>query len=162
ELVSRMVRTGQMQAHNFEEILREVADEVKEPVKMNLFEDEDPDLFGTHEISRWFVKETAEAEVDEAESAKEDAAARSVGKFIEAELTKDPTREGVHYSNLFEHYVYTIPVQDKPRRELGDWLPDYFFKTVYGTWRLPASPEEEQLKARGRLAGTNRRVKRFL
>lgn len=42
ELVSRMVRAGQMESHNFGEILREVADEVAEPRKKNLFENEDP------------------------------------------------------------------------------------------------------------------------
>jgi hypothetical protein len=160
ELVSHMVRAGQMQAHNFEEILREVAEEVQQPRKKTLFENENPDLFGTHIVSRWYLKETAETEVDEAESALEDAAARKLGKFIKERLEKDPAKEGVHYSDLFEQYVYTV--KDRPRRELIDWLPDYFFKTLSGTWRLPATPEEEELKARGRQAGTNRRIRRFL
>src|SRR5205807_1854359 len=43
-----------------------------------------------------------------------------------------------------------------------DWLPDYFFKTDGGTWRLPASPEEQQLKENARKGGTNRRIKRFV
>ena len=160
ELVSRMVRAGQMQAHNFQEILREVAEEVQEPRKKNLFENEDPDLFGSHVVSRWYLKDTAEAEVDEAESALEDGAARKLGKFIKGRLEKDPTKEGVHYSDLFEQFVYTV--KDRPRRPLIDWLPDYFFKTLSGTWRLPATPEEEELKAIGRRAGTNRRLRRFL
>jgi DNA modification methylase len=160
DLVSRMVRAGQMQAHNFQEILREVAEEVQEPRRKNLFENEDPDLFGSHVVSRWYLKETANAEVDEGESVKEDAAARTLGKFIKQRLASDRTQEGVHYSELWEQYVYTI--KDRPRRPLIDWLSDYFFKTLSGTWRLPATPDEEELKARGRQAGTNRRIRRFL
>jgi DNA modification methylase len=160
ELVSRMVRAGQMQAHNFEEVLREVAEEVQQPRRKSLFETETPDLFGTHVVSRWYVKETAESAVDEAESALEDAAAQKLGRLIKERLEEDPTREGVHYSDLFEQYVYSV--HDRPRRQLIDWLPDYFFKTLGGTWRLPATPEEEEAKASGRRAGTNRRVRRFL
>jgi len=78
EVVSRMVRAGRMEAHNFDELLRQVADEVREPVKKNLFEYEDPNLFGTHEISRWYLKETEFDTIDTAESAKEDAAAEKL------------------------------------------------------------------------------------
>jgi hypothetical protein len=53
EVVSRLVRSGSMETHNFEELLRQVAEEVREPVKKNLFENQDADLFGTHEIGRW-------------------------------------------------------------------------------------------------------------
>jgi hypothetical protein len=67
---------------------------------------------------------------------------------------------GVHYSDLFEDYVYTV--KDKPRRPLVEWLLDYFFKTDSGTYRLPASEEEERLKADGRQKGTMRRVMRYL
>ena len=63
-------------------------------------------------------------------------------------------------SDLFEHYVYSV--KDKPRRSLAEWLPDYFYKTESGTYRLPASEEEENLKAEGRAKGTNRRIKRYL
>ena len=58
EVVSRMVRRGQMEVHNFDELLRQVADEIKEPVKKNLFEHEEPNLFETHEIGRWYLKES--------------------------------------------------------------------------------------------------------
>src|SRR5262249_20909931 len=116
ELVSHMVRTGQMQAHNFEEILREVAEEVQQPRRKNLFQNEDPDLFGTHVVAHWYLKETADDPLDEAESALEDAAARKISKFLKEHLEKDQTKEGVHYSDLFEQYVYTI--KDRPRRQL--------------------------------------------
>jgi hypothetical protein len=64
---------------------------------------------------------------------------------------------GVHYSDLFEQY---LPVHDKLRRLLADWLPEYFIKTPSGTWRLP-NKDEAQLLAELRNAGTLRRIKRF-
>jgi len=157
EVVSRMVRKGQLEAHNFDELLRQIADEVKQPVKKNLWENEDPNLFGTHEIGRWYLKETAD-EADAAETAKEDVAAESLMRFIKK--AKKDYDEGVHYSDLFEHYIYAV--KDKPRRQLADWLPDYFFKTEAGTWRLPASKEEEQIKAKGRQSSLTRKIKRYV
>lgn len=160
EVVSRMVRAGQMEAHNFEELLAQVAEEVREPVRKNLFENESPNLFGTHEIGRWYLKEIGANVLDAAESAKEDAAAEKLKAFISAYLKKHPAAEGVHYSDLFEQYVYTV--KDKPRRPLAEWLLDYFYKTEAGTYRLPASAEEEQLKEAGRAQGTSRHIKRYL
>ena len=52
--------------------------------------------------------------------------------------------DGVHYSDLFEQY---LPIADKPRRLLADWLPEFFFKTADGTWRPPANDEERAQKA---------------
>ena len=74
ELVSRMVQAGKMEAHDFNALLRSVAEEVQEPVKENLFDYKEPDLFGSHVSSRWYLKETAD-ELDTAEQEKEDAAA---------------------------------------------------------------------------------------
>ena len=145
EVVSRLVRAGRMEPHNFDELLAQVAEAEAEP--------------GTGS-QRWYLKEGEEIVIDRAESAKEDAAARALAGFIARKLAEDPAAEGVHYSDLFEQYVYTV--QDKPRRALADWLLDYFFKTEAGTYRLPASEEEEQLKAQTRAAGTNRRIKRYL
>ena len=71
EVVSRMVRRGQMEAHDFDSILRTVAEEVKTPVMKNLFEKKEADLFGTHEIARWYLKETEFVIFDAAESARE-------------------------------------------------------------------------------------------
>jgi 16S rRNA G966 N2-methylase RsmD len=155
-LVSCMVRKGQMETHNFDALLRSIAEEVQQPVKKNLFENEDPDLFGSHIQSRWYLKETAD-QIDQAEQAKEDTAAARLGKFIGEYLKKKPEFEGVHYSDLFEQY---LPAPDKPRRLLADWLPEYFIKTPSGTWRLPDKEESEQL-ARLREEGTLRRIKRF-
>ncbi len=160
ELVSRMVRAGQMERHNFDELLGQVAEEVRGPVKETLFKDKDPDVFGRHEIGRWYLKETALAVIDEAETAKEDTAAAQARKFIADWLKENPGEEGVHYSNVFEHYVYTV--KDKPRRSLAEWLLDYFYKTDTGTYRLPSGEEEEAAKAEGRERGTNRQIKRYL
>lgn len=178
EVVSRMVRSGQMEAHNFEELLSQIAIKSKEPIKKNLFENEDPDIFGTHEISRWYLKETELAITDTAESEKEDESARQIANFIskkikeinpDADVQKasimkgmfiSPDLIGVHYSDMFEHYIYSV--KDKPRRQLSEWLLDYFFKTDEGTYRLPATEEEAAAKAEGRSKGTNRRVKRYL
>jgi hypothetical protein len=155
-LISRMVRKGQMEAHNFESLLRSIADEVQQPVKEDLFHNKTADLFGSHIQSRWYLKETAD-QVDQAEQAKEDAAAARLGKFISSYLKKKPENEGVHYSDLFEQY---LPIQDKPRRVPVEWLPEFFIKTASGTWRLPDKEEAPHL-AKLREAGTLRRIKRF-
>ena len=160
EVVSHMVRAGKMEAHDFEGLLKQVAEEVKEPVKKTLYENEDPNIFGTHEISRWYLKDAEFVETDSAESAKEDDAADKVERFIEKKLTEHPELEGIHYSDIFEQYIYTV--KDKPRRHLAEWLLDYFYKTDAGTYRLPQSEEEKKLKSEGRAKGTHRRIKRFI
>lgn len=157
ELVSRMVQSGKMEAHDFNALLRSVAEEVQEPIKENLFDYKEPDLFGSHISSRWYLKETAD-ELDRAEQAKEDAAAARLETHMAAHLRKHPEDEGVHYSDLFEQY---LPVTDKPRRLLADWLPEYFFKTTEGTWRAPANEPERKQKTALRQTGTLRRIKRF-
>jgi SAM-dependent methyltransferase len=136
ELVSRMVRKGEFERHNFDELLHSVAEEVG---------------------GRWYLLETAD-QVDEAESAKEAAAAAHLEEFINQVFQKKPGLSGVHYSDLFEQY---LPVQDKPRRLLADWLPEYFFRTPEGTWRPPSNEEERAQKEELRTSGTLRRVKRF-
>jgi len=136
ELVSRMVRKGEFERHNFDSLLRTVAEEVD---------------------GRWYLLETAD-QVDEAESAKEPAVAGYLEAFMERYLAEHPEESGVHYSDLFEQY---LPVQDKPRRLLADWLPEYFFKTPEGTWRPPTNDEERAQKEVLRASGTLRRIKRF-
>ena len=160
EVVSRMVRKGQMEAHNFDEILALVAEEARTPIKKNLFEYEDPNIYGSHEIRRWYLKETELAITDATESAKEDEVANTLRIFMIKYLKQFPEQEGVHYSDVFEHYIYAM--QDKPRRQLIEILPDYFYKTETGTWRLPSSKEEEEAKAKGRAKGLGRRVKRYI
>jgi len=160
EVVSRMVRSGQMEAHDFDELLRTEAGEVKTPVKKDLFRNEEPNIFGTHEIGRWYLKETELVVIDAAENAREDAAAEKISSFINGHLKKHPGDDGVHYSDLFEDYIYAV--KDKPRRQLAEFLPDYFYKTDQGTWRLPDSEEEERAKREARGKGLGRRVKRYI
>ena len=156
-LVSRMVRRGEFERHNFDELLRSVAEPVSQPVMKNLFEPAEPDLFGSHESVRWYLLETA-GQVDEAESRKENAAAARLDKFMHSWRTTHPGETGVHYSELFEQY---LPILDKPRRLLIEWLPEFFFKTTEGTWRLPADEGERTQLAALRSSGLLRRVKRF-
>jgi DNA modification methylase len=157
-LVSCMVRKGQMEAHDFDALLMSVAEEVQQPVKQNLFENKEPDLFGSHVESRWYLKETAD-QMDQAEQAKEDAAAARLSKFMGAYLKKHPELEGVHFSDLIEQ-VYFFPEECRTRRQFQDWLPEYFIKTPSGSWLLPDKEEAMQL-AKLREAGTLRRIKRF-
>jgi len=147
EVVSRMVRSGQMEAHDFNELLGQVAEEAK--IER-----------GKNGGGRWYLKETELVIADAAENAREDAAAEKLGAFIKGFLKKNPGDEGVHYSDLFEHYIYAV--KDKPRRQLAEFLPDYFYKTAQGTWRLPASEEEEKAKHEARVKGLGRRVKRYI
>jgi hypothetical protein len=159
-VASRLVRQGQMQPHDFEALLHDVANEVAEPVKKDLFNDEPADIFGTHVIGHWYLKSTAYAVEDETERSKEDAAAAVMHSFIDEFLSDHPEQDGVHYSDLFEHCL--THVADKPRRRLAEWLPDYFFFTTEGTWRLPATSDEEELKVHERQQGTGRRIRRYL
>ena len=147
EVVSRMVRSGQMEAHDFNELLGQVAEEAKVESEKG-------------GGGRWYLKETELIIADAAENAREDAAAEKIGAFIKGFLKKNLGDEGVHYSDLFEHYIYAV--KDKPRRQLAEFLPDYFYKTEQGTWRLPASEEEEKSKREARVKGLGRRVKRYI
>jgi hypothetical protein len=147
EVVSRMVRAGQMEAHNFEEILGRVA----EPNKPE---------GSTGNGLRWYLKETELNAVDSAETIKEDTAYEKMAKFVTEFLQKHPENEGVHYSDLFENYIYAV--KDKPRRALVDWLLDYFYKTEEGTYRLPITDEEKKIKSEGRAKGIARRIRHYI
>lgn len=157
ELVSRMVRRGEFERHDFEALLAQVAEPVHEPVMRNLLETRTPDLFGSHEAVRWYLKETADR-LDEAESRKEAMAADLLEDFMRRELAAHAERQGSHYSDLFEQY---LGVKDKPRRLLADWLPEFFYKTSEGTWRPPADDEERTAQASLRTTGILRKIKRF-
>ena len=143
----RMVRRGEMQPHDFDLLLKQVAES---SIVNN----------GSGTVERWYLKESQMDSVDQAETAREDAAAESVSKFIVKSIESNPAEEGVHYSDIFEHYIYAV--QDKPRRELRDWLIDYFYVTPEGTYRPPMTDEEERLKQEGRAKGLSRRVRRFV
>jgi hypothetical protein len=100
ETISRLMHKGQMETHDFEELLREVANEVKEPVKKNLFKSQPPDLFGSHEVGRWYLKET-EAGAEEAERASSDFAGMRIQEFL-AYTTAGKLKETEHRLNKIE------------------------------------------------------------
>lgn len=136
QLVSRMVRKGEFERYDFDDLLRSVAEQVS---------------------GRWYLLATAD-QVDEAESAKEAATAGRLEAFMNQYLSNRREETGIHFSDLFEQNLY---VQDKPRRDLKEWLPEFFFKTVDGTWRPPADDDERAQKEALRTSGTLRRIKRF-
>jgi DNA modification methylase len=146
EVVSHMVQSGQMEAHDFDEILNSVAEESAG--------------LSVSEASRWYLRETEMTMTDEAEVIREDNVAQILGQFIASHLNKHREEDGVHYSDLFEKYIYSV--KDKPRRQMIDILPDYFYKTDDGTWRLPATEDEENIKKQARTKGLGRRVKRYV
>ena len=146
QLVSRMVRKGEFERHDFITLLRSVAEEVQIP-------DEQGKV-----ISRWYLLEAVDA-VDEAESKKEEAAAKRLEAFMNKYIKEHPEFDGAHYSDLFEQY---LPVKEKPRRLLIDWLPEYFYRTTEGTWRHPQDDEERQQKSELRSSGSLRRIRRFI
>ncbi len=142
ELVSRMVRRGEFQRHNFDEILRMVAE---------------PALMNADQEVRWYLLDTA-GQVDEAEGKKESAAAQRLEAFMQRRLAAQGSETGVHYSDLFEQY---LPIPDKPRRLLQEWLPEFFYKTAEGAWRPGKDEAERKQKAELRSTGILRRIKRF-
>ena len=143
-LVSHMVSRSQMQAHDFGSLLRIVADSTG----------------GSGVAERWYLKDAELNATDVAETEKEDAASQSVGKFIDKYRKTHPEFEGVHYSDVFEYYIYSV--KDKPMRALSDWLLDYFFITSDGTYRPPLTDEEASFKKLGRVRGLNRKIKRLV
>jgi len=145
-LVSRMVRRGEFERHNFEALLNGVAEPIGQQSN-----------FSNKAPVRWYLRATAD-QIDEAESAKEAAAAERMERYMGKYLTENPEASGVHYSDLFEQY---LQVKDKPRRLLQEWLPEFFYKTTEGTWRPPISDEERDQKSTLRTTGALRRIKRF-
>lgn len=142
EVVSSLVRSGRMEPHDFDTILSGIAEKSEDSRNI------------------WFLKESEEISIDRAESQKEDKSAGKIDSFIKKKLSENPDFTGVHYSDLFEHYIYSV--KDKPRRPLSDWLIDYFYKTEEGTYRLPQSEEEERIKEEGRKRGTSRKIRRYI
>ena len=139
-----------MEAHDFDALLRSVAEEVQEPVKENLFDNKEPDLFGSHVSSRWYLKETAD-EVDTAEQEKEDAAAARLEKHMGAHLRKHPEDEGVHYSDLFEQY---LPDRRQAEAAAGRLAArNTSSRRPSGTWRPPDNEQEREQKAALRADG---------
>lgn len=144
EVVSRMVRKGRMEAFNFDEILNQIAEQI---------EAEGKSVGGV----RWILKEKVDR-VNDSETRLEDVVASRLENYMKNILLNNPEKEGVHYSDLFEYY---LPLTNKPRRLLADWLWDYFYKTSEGTWRPPADEVERDEKRRQRASGTLRKIKSY-
>lgn len=156
-LVSRMVRRGEFERHNFLALLEAVAEPVTEGEETRFLQRN----LVSGSAARWYLRATAD-DLDDAERAREEAAAARLEAFMRGEVNYAHAAhadEGVHYSDLFEHY---LPVKEKPRRLLQDWLPEFFFKTSAGTWRPPLSDEERAQKQALRAGGSLRRIKRFV
>mgnify|MGYP001409786809 CR=1 FL=1 len=143
DVVCRMVRAGKMESHNFDELLLQVAEAANGSTGL-----------------RWYLKDSSLDIIDAAESSKEDAVADKISRFVSNCLNDNPESDGVHYSDVFEHYVFTV--KDKPRRHLAEWILDYLFITDDGKYRLPTSEDEIKLKSDGRVKGTQRRIKRYI
>ena len=132
-----MVRKRQFERHDFHKLLETIAETSN---------------------GRWYLIETAD-QIDKVEQELEDNAAQRLRQFVVPYMKQHPEQEGVHYSELHEHFL-SIPVSEWPRRRLSDFLPEYLVRTHSSTWRLPDKEESLQL-AELREAGTLRRIKRF-
>ena len=99
EVVSRMVRSGRMEPHDFDELLTQVAEEVRQPVRKNLFENEAPDLFGSHEIGHWYLKET-ESGAEQADRGLADEVAQLVQQFISRQTAEELKKSQMLFHQL--------------------------------------------------------------
>jgi len=139
-VVSRLVRQGDMERHDFDSILRQVAE--------------------ANEAGEWYLLEEDAEDLADSEAARADAAAEALEARI-ADHETESTPEGMDYSDILEWYLYEFR-GDRPRRQLLDWLPEYFLQAPGGGYRNPASDEEREQKRMGRESGLNRRVRRYL
>ena len=83
--------------------------------------------------------------MDQAEQAKEDAAAARLEKFMADYLKKHPEEEGVHYSDLFEQY---LPVTRQAQATAGRLAPGILLQDADGTWRLPDNEKKREQTGR--------------
>ncbi len=114
------------------------------PAKRTSSRIENPDLFGTHVISQWYLKETVDAGVDDA-NLHWRCCRREVWPILSRNAGKRPSQGSVHYSNLFEQYVYTV--KDRPRRPLIDGCGTISSRRSAGPGGCPATQEEEETKS---------------
>ena len=139
-VVSRLVRQGDMERHDFDSILRQVAE--------------------ANEAGEWYLLEEDAEDLADSEAARADAAAEALEARI-ADHETESTPGAMEYSDILEWYLVEFR-GDRPRRQLLEWLPEYFFQAPGGGYRNPASDEEREQKRMGRESGLNRRVRRYL
>jgi len=139
-VVSRLVRQGDMERHDFDAILRQVA--------------------APNEAGEWYLTVDEAEDIGDSEATKADAAAAALEKAI-SQHQQGTGSEGMDYSDILEWYVVQYR-GDRPSRQLTDWLPDYFFQAPAGGYRNPASDAEREQKRMGRDTGLNRLIRRYL
>ena len=117
-VVSRMVRAGQMEAHNFDELLAQVAEPMQEPVKQDLFTDKPADLFGYNTVTRWYLKET-ETGADESQQKVEQAAAEKIEQFLRQTTAEELRRtlrewEDLRREQAEKKHLLAVTPEDDP------------------------------------------------
>ena len=140
-LVSHLIRRGEMERHDFDQLLRLYA----EPAG------DDP--------NRWYSKSE---DIDASEAVKEEETAAKLAPILKKYLKEHPEEDGIRYSDLFEAYLYAVPSDEKPKRELREFILDFRVRTPDGAYRPPADEQERDLLAQARKTGANRRIRRFL
>ena len=107
DLISRRVRQGALAPHDFDALLESVA--------MGVTTENDGSR-GTGPL-RWYLRNVDET--DAAEAAKEDAAFAVMAGFIRDHLKGKAADEGVHYNDLFEHYLFAVAIGHARTRRLA-------------------------------------------
>lgn len=141
-VISRLVRSGALEPHEFDGVLENIAET------------------NADGGDSWFPKEEFTSEsVSQVESQLEAHAAATIERYIQQEMEKHPATNGIPYAVIVELYLYSI--KDKPRKRLIDILAEWFVRTPEGTWRSPCDERERSQLAALREAGTLRHIKRF-
>ena len=147
-----------MEAHDFNALLRSVAEEVQEPVKENLFDNKEPDLFGSHISSRWYLKETAD-EVDQAEQS-EGGRRRRPPRKVHGQLTSASTRK----TRASTTAISSSSTSPSPTSRGGSWPTGCPNTSSRHPRHLASSRQRARSASRQatlRQTGTLRRIKRF-
>jgi hypothetical protein len=142
-VVARLVSEGAMKRHDFEAILRKLANE--------------------NEARMWFLKEEYE-EIKPSEREKEEKAAKAIEGFMKERTEKAGIREVEFYDILFFYltdYLRGKTRQLAPMRRLPEILEDYFIRAIKG-YRLPQTDDERALLKESRDKGISRQIRKYL
>jgi len=136
-VVSYLVQRKQMEPHDFEAILHEVAI--------------------ANDVGQWFLKEEME-DLPPFEMEKEERAATAIEEFVREEMERK-ILDAVEFSDIFVHYLGAVA--DKPRRELKEFISDYLMPGPGKGYRPPTEEEREMLRE-ARQKGLNRQIRRYV
>ena len=136
-VVSYLVQRKQMEPHDFEAILQEVAI--------------------ANDVGQWFLKEEME-DLPPSEMEKEERAATAIEEFVREEMERK-ILDVVEFSDIFVHYLGAVA--DKPRRELKEFISDYLMPGPGKGYRPPTEEEREILRE-ARQKGLNRQIRRYV